>query len=148
MRNFIGQVWLRVEPNLHQCTVHRTVQCAPDCVRCHAGTPGEQATLGKIEGVTTIIHRTVRYASHTPSQRPIAWSAGATCARPTVTRLHRTVRCTMRPEAGNGRIRQTRKVITHCSLSSGAPDCPVRPQTEGGQSLPMELQRLLSPLGL
>jgi hypothetical protein len=27
------------------------------------------------------------------------------------------------------------KKITHCSLSGGAPDCPVRPRTEGNQSV-------------
>jgi hypothetical protein len=35
----------------------------------------------------------------------------------------------------NGRLRQTRKGIAHCSLSGGAPDCPVRTRTEGNQSL-------------
>jgi hypothetical protein len=48
---------------------------------------------------------------------------------------HWTVRCAMGPEASNGRFRQTRKGITHCSLSSGAPDCLVRPRAEGNQSL-------------
>jgi hypothetical protein len=38
--------------------------------------------------------------------------------------------------AGNGRLHQTRKEIYHCSLSSGAPDCPMCPRTEGNQSLP------------
>jgi hypothetical protein len=42
----------------------------------------------------------------------------------------------MGPEAGNGRLRQRRKKIVHCSLSGGALDCRVRQWTEGNQSLP------------
>jgi hypothetical protein len=42
----------------------------------------------------------------------------------------------MEPDVGNGRLRQTRKGIAHYSLSGGAPNCPVRPRTEGNQSLP------------
>jgi hypothetical protein len=82
------------------------------------------------------VHQTVRCASCAPGQQSTARSAGSTCARPTVIRVHRTVRCVMGPEAGNGRLCQTRKGITHCSLSDGAPDCPLRPRTEGNQSLP------------
>jgi hypothetical protein len=67
---------------------------------------------------------------------PATRSAGTTCAHPIVTKLHQTVRCAMGPEAGNSRLRQTRKGIVHYSLSGGAPDCPVDPQTEGNQSLP------------
>jgi hypothetical protein len=33
-------------------------------------------------------------------------------------------------------------------MSGGAPDCPVRQQTEGKNCLPMERQRLLAVLGL
>jgi hypothetical protein len=35
----------------------------------------------------------------------------------------------------NDWLRQKRKEITHSSLSSGAPDCPVRPRTEGNNGL-------------
>jgi hypothetical protein len=48
---------------------------------------------------------------------------------------HQTVWCAMGTKAGNDRLRQTRKGIAHCSLSDGAPDCPVRPRTEDNQSL-------------
>jgi hypothetical protein len=58
-----------------------------------------------------------------PSQRSIARLVGDTWTLPSVTRLHR-------------RLRQTRKGIVHCSLSSVPPDCPVRPRIEGNQSLP------------
>jgi hypothetical protein len=36
----------------------------------------------------------------------------------------------------NGRLRQKRKEITHYSLSGSAPDCPMRPRTEGNYGLP------------
>jgi hypothetical protein len=47
----------------------------------------------------------------------------------------------------NGRLRQTRKEITHCSLSGGAPDYPVRAQIEGNQSLPNGTPTAFSCLG-
>jgi hypothetical protein len=49
---------------------------------------------------------------------------------------NRTVQCAVGLEAAYGRLRQRRKEIVHCSLSGGAPDCPVRPRTEGNHSLP------------
>jgi hypothetical protein len=36
----------------------------------------------------------------------------------------------------NGRVHQRRKVFAHCSLSGGAPNCPVHPWTEGNYCLP------------
>jgi hypothetical protein len=36
----------------------------------------------------------------------------------------------------NGWLHQKRKEIAHCSLSGGAPDCPVRPRTESNYGLP------------
>jgi hypothetical protein len=36
----------------------------------------------------------------------------------------------------NGRLRQKRKEIVHCSLSDGVPDCPVCPWTKGNYGLP------------
>jgi hypothetical protein len=47
----------------------------------------------------------------------------------------------------NGRLRQKRKEIAHCSLSGGAPDCRVRPPTEGNYGLPNGVQTTLSYLG-
>jgi hypothetical protein len=35
-----------------------------------------------------------------------------------------------------GRLRQKRKEIMQCSLSGGAPDCPMLPRTEGNNGLP------------
>jgi hypothetical protein len=60
---------------------------------------------------------------------------------------HRIVWCALGPEAGNGRLHQTRKAITHCSLSDGALDCPVRPWTEGNQSMPNGAQMAPRSLG-
>jgi hypothetical protein len=54
----------------------------------------------------------------------------------------------MGPEAGNGRLRKTRKAIAHCSMSGDAPDCPVRPRTEGNQSLPNGAPTAPRSLGL
>jgi hypothetical protein len=68
-------------------------------------------------------------------------------AQPTVRRSHRTVRCATWPVAGNGRLRQKRKEIVHCSLSGGAPDCPVHPRTKGNQGLPNGAPTAPSSLG-
>jgi hypothetical protein len=105
-----------------------------------AGAPSEQAALGKIKGVATIIHRTVQCASCALSQRTAARSAGATCTHTTVTRRHQIVRCATGPvchgaKAGNGQLHQTRKGIMHCSLSDGGPDSLVHPRTKGNQGL-------------
>jgi hypothetical protein len=56
-------------------------------------------------------------------------------AQPIVSRRHQTVQCVVGPKVGNGRLRQRRKETAHCSLSGGAPDCPVRPRIEGNQGL-------------
>jgi hypothetical protein len=47
----------------------------------------------------------------------------------------------------NGRLRQKRKEIVHFSLSGGAPDCPVRPRTEGIYGLPNRAPMAPSCLG-
>jgi hypothetical protein len=95
--------------------VHRIVQCAPDCVRC----PG---------------WRTRRCAPDCPvSQlRPRQWSPGCTRLFGVPPDCPVCQGC----RGCNGRLRQKRKEIAHCSLSGGAPDCPVRPWTEGNYCLP------------
>jgi hypothetical protein len=82
-----------------------------------------------------------------PRQWSVALSASNTWTSPTVTRSHRTVRCATGAGGCNGRLRQIRKGITHCSLSGGALDCPVRPRTEGNQSLPNGTQTPPTYLG-
>jgi hypothetical protein len=60
---------------------------------------------------------------------------------------HWTICCAMGAGACNGRFRQTRKGIAQYSLYGGAPDCPVRPRTEGNQNLPNGTQTAPSCLG-
>jgi hypothetical protein len=121
--------------------VHQTVSGA------RLAHPVNSMRLGKSQGAVAIIHRTVRCASRSLSQKSAARSAGAMCAQLTVTRPHQTVRCAMGLEVGNGRLHQTRKAITHCSLFDGALDCPVRPWTEGKHSLPNGAQMAPRSLG-
>jgi hypothetical protein len=47
----------------------------------------------------------------------------------------------------NGQLRQKRKEITHCSLSGGAPNCPVRPRTESNYGFPNGVPTAPSCLG-
>jgi hypothetical protein len=47
----------------------------------------------------------------------------------------------------NSWICQKRKEIVHCSLSSGVPDCPVCPRTEGNYDLPIGAPTAPSCLG-
>jgi hypothetical protein len=47
----------------------------------------------------------------------------------------------------NGRFRHKRKEIVYYALSGGAPDCPVRPQTEGNYWLPNGAPTASSCLG-
>jgi hypothetical protein len=95
-------------------SVHRTMYDA------QAGALSELAALGKIQGATTIIHRTVRCASRAPSQRSTAQSAGDT------------------------RVSQLSEGCT--KLTGVPPDCPVCHKTSGWQrsaSLEKERNRTL-----
>jgi hypothetical protein len=82
------------------------------------------------------------------NQRVIRGLANGQEAAPDCLVCHRTVWRATWPVAGNGRLRQKRKESVHCSLSGGAPDCPVRPRTEDNQGLPNGAQTLLAALGL
>jgi hypothetical protein len=57
--------------------------------------------------------------------------------------------CLVRQGAGgcNSWLRQTSKGIAHCSLPGGAPNCLVRPRTEGNQGLPNGTPTTSSCLG-
>jgi hypothetical protein len=101
-----------------------------------AGAPANWPLSGKTLGAATKIHWTVRWASRAPSQWSVTQWADDTCARPTVTRWHRTVWCAMGPEAFYGRLCQRRKEIVHSSLSGGTRNYLVHQLTEGNQSLP------------
>jgi hypothetical protein len=100
--------------------VHRTVSGA------QAGSPGEQVALGKNSA------RHGYNSSDCPvcnaiSRRRVDFANGHRAAPDyPVVRKHRGC---------NGRLRQKRKEIVRCTLSGGAPDCPVRLRTEGNCGL-------------
>jgi hypothetical protein len=117
------------------------------------GAPANWPLSGKSEGTAAKIHWTVQCAPDCPvcqprpRQRSVARSKGDTWTSPTVIGPHQTIWCATRASGCNGRLRQTRKGIAHCSLSGGAPDCPVRPRTEGNQGLPNGTPTAPSSLG-
>jgi hypothetical protein len=123
-------------------SVHRTVFGA------QAGARDELAALGKSWGAAAIIHWIVQCAPDCPvsqlrprqrRQRNQWATRGLRQWSPGRTRLF-----SVPPDCPvcqgyrgcNGRLRQKRKEIVHCSLSGGAPDYPVRPRTEGNYCLP------------
>jgi hypothetical protein len=110
--------------------------CTGQCLMPRLARLVNRPLSRKAEGVVVKIHRTIQCASRASSQRSTTLSMGNMWTQSTVTRPHRTVRCAMWPAAGNSRLCQRSKGITHCSLSSGAPDYLVHPLTEGNQSLP------------
>jgi hypothetical protein len=135
--------------------VHRTIWCAPNSVRCQDGTPGEHVALGKKPGRRN--YNSLDY----PVCQPHAWlTVGnlincATCAQPTVTRLHRTVWCATglfgvpwdKRLATIGFTRQGRKSCTvHCPVMHQIVQCAH--EQKAIKAYQMELQRLLGPLGL
>jgi hypothetical protein len=111
------------------------------------------------KGSATIIHRIVRYAPECPvrtglSRVPVVLPANSRPHDQRVTRGSANGQ-KVAPDCQvchggqwlNGRRHRKRKEITHCSLSGGAPDCPVRPRTEGNQSLPNRTLTASSCLG-
>jgi hypothetical protein len=135
--------------------VHRTIRCAPDSVRCQAGAPGDQAALRKKLG------RRNYNSPDCPVCQPRAWlTVGylinyATCAQPTVTRLHRTIRCATGLFGVPWDKRLATVGFTKQGIKSRTVHCPVVYRTvrcaHGQKSIKayqMELQRLLGPLGL
>jgi hypothetical protein len=116
--------------------VHRTVSGA------QAGMLDELAALEKSWGVAAIIHLTVRCATGLSSEpatpAPTVGNAisGQRVAR---TNGHQAAPDCPVCQGGhgcNGRLHKKRKEIVHNSLSSGAPDCPVRPRTEDNYCIP------------
>jgi hypothetical protein len=126
--------------------VHRTVfGGAPDSVRCARLHRAKWPLSGIRRRRTAKIHRTVRCAPDCPvSQRSARPTVGRGIrarhvAKPTVGRGHRTVRCA-----------PVRQRLPHLQRSASpfkegnlapdsvrcAPDCPVRPTTEGKDGLP------------
>jgi hypothetical protein len=70
-----------------------------------------------------------------PRQRSAAQSAGDAWPAAMVTRPHRTVRCAKGVVAAMVGFTRKEGEIVHSSLSGGAPDCSVRPRTEGNYCL-------------
>jgi hypothetical protein len=127
---------------------------APDSVRCARLPRAKKPLSGIRRRHTAIIHRTVRCAPNCPvSQRSAEPTVGRRiCARhvvwPTVGRRHRTVRCA--PDmSGVHRTCPVRQICNGRQRSAApfkernrapdsvrcAPDCPVRPTTEGKDGL-------------
>jgi hypothetical protein len=79
--------------------------------------------------------------------RSTAQSVGDVWTSPIVTKLHWTFPVCQGGHGCNGWLRQKRKEITQCSLSGGAPDCPVCPRTEGNYCLPNGAPMAPSSLG-
>jgi hypothetical protein len=90
----------------------------------------------KVGEVVGIIHWTVRCGSRAPTP-----TVGRTVSGQHVEITNGqkvTPDCLVCHEGRgcNGRLCQKRKEIAHCSLSGGAPDCLMRPRTEGNYGLP------------
>ena len=132
---------------------------APDSVRCARLARAKWPLSGIRRRRTAKIHRTVRCAPDCPvSQRSTGPTVGrAICAghvaEPTARRGHRTVRCA--PDM-SGAPTAPRSATVGCAFLEGdrapdsvrcAPDCPVRPMTEGKISLPRLLSMAPSCLG-
>jgi hypothetical protein len=115
------------------------------------------------EGAAAKIHRTVRYApdcpvsQRRPRQRSAARSTGDTWTKPMVTWSHWTVPCapdsvrcakgTEGSTVGFARKRKRSGTGQGLFMSGGAPDCPVRPPTEGKNCLPNGIPTTPSCLG-
>jgi hypothetical protein len=132
--------WRSLAKSSKTCT---SLRCTGQCPVPRLAPWQTDRSWENTEGAAAIIHQTVRCAPDCSVCQSCAQPmvdraiSGWHVAQPTVRRRHQTVRCATWPMASNGRLRQKRKEITHCSLSNGAPDCPVRPWTEGNQGLPI-----------
>jgi hypothetical protein len=92
------------------------------------GSPGEQAALGK--NLACRDYNSPDCPVSQPRQRSAAQSVGDVWTSPTVIRPHHTIRCATSVVAATVDFaRKGRKSC--CSLSGGAPDCPMHPRTEG-----------------
>jgi hypothetical protein len=108
----------------------------------------------KVRGVMAIIHWTVWCAPDCPASRPrprqrsVAQSASDAWPAPTVTRTHRTIRCTKGAMAATvGCARKGRRSHTvHCLVVHRTIQCAHG--QKDNYCLQMELQRLLTALGL
>jgi hypothetical protein len=123
----------------------------PDSVRCTREIDAELASFGILGGRSAIIHRTVRCANGaTTTSRKRSSAEGIKCAtlcacarrsqsrrqkaHRTVYRTcpvhHRTVRWPHKSELQRSNPNSWVTWLVHRTVSSGTPDCPVRPSTE------------------
>jgi hypothetical protein len=119
----------------------------PDCVRCIRELEAELATLGKMGGRSAIIHRTVRCASGATATSHATVDCNTFNARlraqmtENAQKAHRTVyricpvhhRTAQRPHQSELQRSEPNGQLTwlaHRTVSSGAPDCPVRHATD------------------
>jgi hypothetical protein len=125
---------------------------ASDSVRCARLPRAKTPLSGICRRRTAIIHQTVRCAPDCPVSQRLAGPTvdRAICARhvaePTVGRggtglsgVHRTVRCAIGSQISNGLQRSTALFMEINRAPDSvrcAPDCPVRPTTEGKDGLP------------
>ena len=153
----------RREEKTWLCTAKRLFRSgAPDCPVVHrtvSGAPGWRDSNWPLSGnwpaTSAKIHRTVRCAPDCPvSQRSARANGRPRNPRGTRGRANGRkttpdcpvctghVRCANGSLAANGRLRHFRKEIGHRTVSGVhrtvrcAPDCPVRPMTEGKNGLP------------
>jgi hypothetical protein len=120
-----------VQPNLSSVWHTGLSGGAPDSVRCARLASGEQATLGKNQRRTTIIHRTVWWAN--------GLQRNGRQGHRTVRCIPDSVRCAIWPRDAMvicARIGRRSAPDRLQWLSGGAPDCLVRHPTEGKDNLP------------
>jgi hypothetical protein len=131
--------WRRLAVLSQTCT---SLRGAPDSVWwpgwCTRRTRCSQEKLGtlrlKFIGLSGV-HRTVRLASHAHAngrqrnQRVMRGPSQRSLGRTGLSGVPRGHGC-------NGRFRQKRKEITHCTLPGEASDCPVCPRIECNYCLP------------
>jgi hypothetical protein len=143
------------QPEMHQPAVHQTVRCAPDSVRCLGWPSSKLATLKKSPRALRLKFTglSCEQTAHAPmvgsaiSGRRVAKANGHLVA-PDCPVCTEQCPVWQGDQGINGRLRQERKEIRHCS-------CLVVYQTircVSGQkariSFQMEFQRLLAALGL
>jgi heterodisulfide reductase subunit C len=124
-----------------------TVWGAIDCAVCIGQCPvsrlfswPKRSLSGNCWDATTIIHRTVRCASHMSGQRSAAQSTPATSAHPKVTRSHRTIRCGTKLSGVSSDQRNAtvgsvdtgkESVIVQCSMCTGPSYAPTDTRQPG-----------------
>jgi hypothetical protein len=119
------------QPDLHQLRVHRTLSGA------QARAVTNWLLSGIVEDAATKIHRTVRCANgRQRNQCAIKGQSQRSPGRTRLSGVHRTL--SGMPRGPRLQRLSSPNKERNCALfmSGGAPDCPVRPRTEGKNCLP------------